>query len=294
MPSAYPVSIHNNTNGAIVVRYLNEDRSGTNEIQIGPRLSKRVQGFNGMNLFASNSFDPNEAYAQVKVDNYADDVYFSENGGGLGKGSPAAPPEKSTQTKTTRQSQRQPKSNTQRSNNSSIPGDSADNHGTSLRAAHKGGLLVKEDDGGEGEDVGLDSGDDMIEIPGLGYVKRSSVPPHLLQQYEAQAQAHVVEVEQHQYPQYTQYVNVDDLPPLEIPTKEKEKEKRTLSIPIFNRPLTYPETLLAKLLHRLRLPEKWARPLFIVILIALAVVAVQFYRRRSALRSGRRRKNKIK
>lgn len=85
--STFPLQVHNCTNEEIVCRWFSQQVLASNEIRIPPRGHSVVQGaFVGMDIFASKAFDPSSTYASVHLEQPVNDIHFSEDAGGYGRG----------------------------------------------------------------------------------------------------------------------------------------------------------------------------------------------------------------
>lgn len=197
LPSTFPITVHNATNDDLFVRYMRGDGMGRGEIRIGPRDNKLlVDAFVGMKMYASNSFDPSTAYATLGIEREMDDVHFTDSAGGYGRGPSAAPDimvgqnEQERQRRKARMAKKNAavhKEKERAAAEKMLPGDgSADTHGTSLHMAHASDLTNQGGTGlgttGEGGGGAGAAQDDRIFVPGMGYMQREAIPPHVLEQ----------------------------------------------------------------------------------------------------------------
>ncbi len=151
----------------------------------------------GMTLLASKGNNEYETFAQFTVDNPIPDIHFSDNGAAPGQGV-APPPPASTgapraQPFTGRgasfqgQGQGQGQSQQPQEGPASLPGagEIPPAHGASLQTAYSE-ALANEPQGSGGEQ------DQMVDVPGLGRVPLSSIPPEaraqMIQQRQLQQQ----------------------------------------------------------------------------------------------------------
>ena len=234
----FPLTVHNCTNDDLICRYMNGGTVGTSEVRIGPRGQKMLtDGYMGMTIYASNSFDPSTPYTSLVVNQHVDEVHFTENSGDFGRGNPVGPPpsmrdessEKSRQLAMQRQ-QMQKKEDI-------LPGDSADIHGTGLSSAYSGDLLHQGGGGGVESEMaaGVDGG--QVYVPGMGYMNPETIPPELLQQlqmrekglYEAGAGSQIAQGPSAQFPDYDAQGRVrsiegqPQLPPIKLSAKKKQR-----------------------------------------------------------------------
>lgn len=288
--SAFALTVHNCTNDDILCRYMKNGQIGTGEVNIGPRASKLLtDAYAGMVLYASNSFDPSAAYAQLQINQHVDEVHFTESAGGYGRGAPVGPPQRvSGMDKPRRQ---KPDATPSPPAQSTIPGDGADNHGVSLTMAHAADLTQQGHgggggfaDGGAGGDAPAAGGSDMVYVPGLGYMNPSAIPPHVLKQLEdRELRQQQIGMEQQvqpgaQFPDYDAQQKALHLDGLgRLPPVRLHRPRR--------RGLTLPEQWIAGKLHQyVRWEpdrcEKYARPICLGILGVAVFIGVSWYRQR--------------
>lgn len=288
----FPLMIHNASNDDIVVRYQKGGgQAGVSEARIGPRGMKQIQdAYMGMSIYASNMFDPSSAYASLSVNNYVDEVHFTESGGGYGKGSPVGPPaatrDIALEQGIAQSKARQARKQQRQQSTQGLPGDSADNHGASLTQAHSGDLLHQ---GGGAEDGVSEEDNGMVFVPGMGYMNRENIPPHVLQQIamrqhmEQMGQMSQQVYQEQQYPDYDQQANAmaldgqSPLPPVRLNKTGKKKSH-------FG-PLTKPEKKLATLLTKWAKisqakADYYARPLFFICVLGIFAFLGYVYQRR--------------
>ena len=291
----FPLTVHNNTNGQLSCKYMQQTQLGSSVIKIAPRGQAVIpDAYMGMSVYATNEYNATQAYAYVNVNQNVDDIFFSESAGGLGRGSPVGPPDTSSRDLAGDRSRERIAGINERiaaqqraaaaeaeAVAAAVPasGDSADQHGTSLAAAYGGGAQA---DGGGG---GGDGKQQMVYVPNMGYMPRESVPPQLLAQLEARAQAMgqgmpaQQQQQQQQRPQRQPFMSYDQqaiaasldgvkpLPPVNLVARHK---------PSYFGELSAPEQWFAGMLSnyggmtRVR-ADYFARPLL------LALLALAFY-----------------
>lgn len=315
--AACPLTIYNNTNDTLTIRYLKGNgHLGNASVRIGPRGSTMLRdAYRGMKLYASNSFDPSSVYATLQVNADVDDVHFTENAGGYGRGSPTGPSMMPTASLDQRQSQQSTRAHAQRvearrrkraaaeahladTSTQSTPGmlrgaggAHDDEHGTTLDRAHSSGLLNQDSGiGGGGDDAGS-PGSDLIELPGLGLVERSSVPPHVWKQLEqrqaAQRAARIQEqmAARAPFPNYDMQSRAAALEGVELPPVRLASDRPRGFFS--GAPLCRAEQFVSRRLHstfhwpRARC-DRWARPLFVVICLATLALVYRVWKSRSS------------
>jgi hypothetical protein len=192
------LTVSNNSNDSIIVRYLRADNMGRAELHLGPRDQKMIQdAYAGMTLFASIAFDPSTAYTRLKINADVDDCFFTDTSCGYGRGTPVGPPAADVDTqladsraRATARGQAK-KSAAVASEPVAIPGDAADAHGTSLAHAYSSDL-TKTSGGGGAEIETATSGEQQQEkmwVPGMGMMPVSAIPPHIMKQLVARQAA---------------------------------------------------------------------------------------------------------
>ena len=260
---------------------MKQGQVGTAEVRLGPRGQTMItDAYAGMTLYASNSFDPSAAFATLQVNQDVDVVHFTEKAGAYGRGPAAGPPERVADMQRPRKAKAPVKEDVA----AVVPGDGADNHGVSLLRAHSsdltqqgGGMGI---DGGEGGGGG-EKDDGQIYVPGMGYMNREAVPEHVMQQLAAREAAQA-QMGYQQPPQFFPNYDADQnarrydgqtqLPPVQL-----HRPRR--------RGLTAPEQFLAAKLHQFlkwdpARAEKYARPVFLLLIGLTVFLGVSWYRRR--------------
>lgn len=303
-----PLTIHNCTNDDIVCRYIQSGQMGRAEVRIGPRGQAMLRdAYSGMVIYASNMFDPSSAFATMQLNQEVDEIHFTDKGGGYGRGPAVGPPahardeayEESRLRTQTRNKEREATAAAATASQT-IPGDGADNHGVSLTRAHSADLTkqgggVAEAGGGEGGGGGGPGDDGRVWVPGLGWMAREAIPPHVMQQLEARQamqRSHGVQQQRGASPEFPNYDSQQAAARLDgtkLPPVRLKSAKKTA---LFG-DLTLPERFVAGKMHQyMRMSptkcESCARPVCLLLLGVAAFIAVKMYTRRKSAERVRR------
>jgi len=256
-----PLTIHNCTNEEMVCRYLRQGRADRAEIHIPARDRKMIQdAYTGMKIYSSTAYDPTSVVS-FQVQQHVDEIFFNEDGGGYGKGAPVGPPAAAHDRPRAPQKQ-------QKLNNAGRD----DVRGTSLATAHSSDLMKQGQSGGElSEDGNGDvSEDQRVWVPGMGWMDRSAIPKHILDQLAMRRGAERMRTEeQAEAPPYPQYDTIDENVAVRLPPLRLNRTNTTTG----GIPLTTPEKFISAKYHRyMRWPmarcDKYARTTIIVLIAA--------------------------
>jgi len=262
---------------------MSQTHVGTSELKLGPRQDKMIQdAYQGMTLYAANSYDPSTVYAQFKVDALADAVHFTEHGGGYGKPPPPGPPERVAAPTRARRQPKKPQPEKK------LPGIGADDagHGVDLNVAISGcGDIRSKGASMEAPTQEKPADPEFITVPGLGKVRLDSLPPHVQEQMKArQAQMQEANVrEGPDFPDYDEQQRAmacdgeNALPPIVV-----HRPRRT--------GLTMPERWVASLMQMFcrcsaATSQTYARPVSLFMFGLGVYFGVVWYRRRKKVHS---------
>lgn len=280
--SSSPLTIHNCTNDEMICRYVRQGRMDRAQVTIGPRGNKLIQdAYLGMKIYASTSYDPSSA-VPFHLQQHVDEIFFTHDGAGYGKGAPVGPPPSARDTTASKHIEVAK----EKLNNAGRD----DVRGASLSFAHSSDLTKQGFSGGELSSAVSGGGDEKIEdsrvwVPGMGWMDRSAIPKHVLDQLAMRQAAHRDQQTSHdteEAPPYPHYESLGEknpmhamkLPPLRLTPQEQ---------PLDYRQLTWPEQYISAKYHQYmqwptRRCDKYARGTFIALVCGAFYLYYSRYR----------------